>query len=125
MNRVPAMDGSATEGTVSTVTLSEAAARRVAEMMAAGENAGLTLRVAVGGGGCSGFQYSFTFDDQQNDDDRVVERDGVRVLIDEMSWDFLVGSEIHYEEELIGAWFTVRNPNAASTCGCGTSFAVG
>ncbi len=119
------MDGPTIEDGQKSVTLSGEAAKRIAEMTADGEHAGMMLRVAVGGGGCSGFQYSFTFDDRQNDDDRVAERDGVRVLIDEMSWDFLVGAEIHYAEELIGSWFTVRNPNATSTCGCGTSFAVG
>ena len=108
-----------------TVTISEACARRVRELVSEGEHAGMMLRVAVGGGGCSGFQYSFDFDDTVNDDDHVVERDGAKVLIDGVSWDFLVGSEVHYEQELVGAWFTVRNPNATSTCGCGTSFAIG
>jgi iron-sulfur cluster insertion protein len=84
----------------------------------------MMLRVSVSGGGCSGFQYGFTFDDARNGDDRVVEKDGVTVLIDEMSWEFLAGGEIDYVEELIGAYFTVRNPNASATCGCGTSFAV-
>ncbi len=118
------MDG-ATQQDPNPITLSAEAAVRVATMTAEGEFAGMMLRVAVGGGGCSGFQYSFTFDDQQNADDRVVERDGVKVLVDETSWDFLAGSEIHYEQELIGSWFTIRNPNATSTCGCGTSFAIG
>ena len=94
-------------------------------MTADGEHAGRMLRVSVGGGGCSGFQYDFSFDDAPGDDDRVIERDGLKVLIDGISWDFLAGSEIHFEQELIGAWFTVRNPNATSTCGCGTSFSVG
>lgn len=107
------------------VTLSAAAAQRIGELTAGGEFAGMMLRVAVGGGGCSGFQYSFSFDGTQNADDRLIEQDGARMLIDEVSWNFLVGAEIHFEEELIGAWFTVRNPNAASTCGCGSSFSVG
>lgn len=108
-----------------TISISEACAKRVCELMAEDENAGMMLRVAVGGGGCSGFQYSFTFDDSMNDDDRLIERDGAKVLVDSTSWDFLAGAEVHYEEELVGSWFTVRNPNAASTCGCGTSFAIG
>ena len=106
------------------ITMSERAARRIQEIMTEEQNAGMMLRVAVGGGGCSGFQYSFTFDDAKNDDDRVVERGDARMIIDEISWDFLLGSEIDFVEELIGAYFTIRNPNATATCGCGTSFAM-
>ena len=106
------------------VTLSDSAVRRIREITATGDHAGMMLRVAVGGGGCSGFQYSFTFDDQINEDDHTIEKDGISVLIDEVSWDFLAGSEIGYKEELIGAYFSIENPNAASTCGCGTSFAI-
>ena len=91
----------------------------------AGEFAGMMMRVSVSGGGCSGFQYGFAFDDKQMDDDHVVERDGITVLIDDMSWEFVVGSELHFAEELIGSYFVMRNPNAASTCGCGTSFSIG
>lgn len=119
------MDGTTTQDTAQKVTVSEAAARRIKVLTTDGEHKGKMLRVAVGGGGCSGFQYSFTFDDAVTDDDRTAERDGIRVLIDDMSWDYLAGAEIHYEEELIGSWFTIRNPNATSTCGCGTSFAIG
>ena len=106
------------------VTLSESAARQIAHIMSADDNRGMMLRVAVSGGGCSGFQYGFTIDDATQADDHVIERDGVRVLIDDTSWGFLAGAEIHYDEGLIGAAFKVRNPNASSTCGCGTSFAV-
>ena len=106
------------------VTLSDSAVRRLKVLATEQEFAGMMLRVAVGGGGCSGFQYSFTFDDQVNEDDQVIEKDGITVLIDEMSWDYLAGSEIGYKEELIGAYFSIENPNATSTCGCGTSFAV-
>ena len=115
------------EGTVAekAITISDSAVRRVRALAAGGEFAGMMLRVSVSGGGCSGFQYGFTFDDARNPDDRVIEKDGVTVLIDEMSWDFLAGGEIDYVEELIGAYFTVKNPNASSTCGCGTSFAIG
>ena len=107
------------------ITLSESAARRIGELTRDGEYMGMMLRIAVSGGGCSGFQYAFSFDDTSNDDDRLVERDGARMLVDEVSWDYLVGSEIHFAEELIGSYFTVRNPNASSTCGCGISFSVG
>ncbi len=106
------------------ITMSERAARRILEIITEEQNAGMMLRVAVGGGGCSGFQYSFTFDDARNDDDRMIERDDARIVIDDISWDFLSGAEIDFVEELIGAYFTIRNPNATSTCGCGTSFAM-
>ncbi len=111
--------------TPQTITISDGAARRIAALTGDGEHKGMMLRVAVGGGGCSGFQYSFTFDEAAGPDDKVIEHLGVSVLIDDMSLDYLAGAEIHYEEELIGSWFTVRNPNASSTCGCGTSFAIG
>ena len=107
------------------ITLSESAVRRIHQLTCEGEYEGMLLRIAVAGGGCSGFQYGFSFDGDRNDDDRLVERDGARLLVDEVSWDYLAGSEIHFAEELIGSYFTVRNPNAASTCGCGISFAVG
>jgi iron-sulfur cluster insertion protein len=107
------------------ISVSEGAARRIRELNGQEEFRGMMLRVAVSGGGCSGFQYGFSFDDTANPDDHVIERDGTRVLIDAVSWDFLVGAEIHFEDGLIGAYFTVKNPNAASTCGCGTSFAIG
>lgn len=107
------------------VTISDSAARRVRALAEAEGAAGLMLRVAVGGGGCSGFQYAFSFDDSAAAEDMVFQRDGVKVVIDETSLEFLGGSEIDYVEELVGSYFTVRNPNAASTCGCGVSFAVG
>lgn len=107
------------------ITISDSAVRRIRELEQAGNSAGPMLRVAVGGGGCSGFQYSFSFDESQDGDDKVFARDGVRVVVDDVSLEFLAGSEIDYVEELVGAYFTVRNPNAASTCGCGVSFAFG
>lgn len=82
------------------------------------------LRVAVTGGGCSGFQYNFTLDDARLDDDLVVERDGATVLIDPVSLDFLKGAELDFTDDLIGAAFKIHNPNATSSCGCGTSFSV-
>ena len=107
------------------ITMSQSAARRINELAGDGEYKGMKLRVSVSGGGCSGFRYGFDFDASQNDDDRLIERDGAQVLIDEVSWDFIAGSQIDYAEELIGSYFTISNPNAASTCGCGLSFAVG
>lgn len=107
------------------VTISESAVRRVRALTSEGEFKGMMLRVSVSGGGCSGFQYAFSFDDAPVADDHVIVRDGVSVLIDDVSWEFLVGSELHFAEELIGSYFTLRNPNAASTCGCGTSFSIG
>jgi iron-sulfur cluster insertion protein len=83
------------------------------------------LRLAVQGGGCSGFAYGFSFDDEKRADDVAIEGHGVTVLIDEVSLEYLSGSEIDYVEELVGAAFTVRNPNAASSCGCGNSFSLG
>ncbi len=107
------------------VTVSQSAARRMSELAGDGEYKGMMLRVSVSGGGCSGFRYGFAFDATRNADDRLIERDGAKVLIDEVSWDFIAGSEIDFAEELIGSYFTISNPNAASTCGCGLSFAVG
>ena len=82
------------------------------------------LRITVSGGGCSGFQYGFTFDPARNEDDRLFERDGAQVVVDEVSLELLNGSEIDYVEDLAGASFAIRNPNAASSCGCGNSFSV-
>jgi iron-sulfur cluster insertion protein len=100
------------------------AAKRVAALIAQEDGAGLMLRVAVSGGGCSGFQYGFSFDDTVNADDHTFERDGVTVVVDEVSLDLLAGSEIDYVEELIGASFQIRNPQATSSCGCGSSFSI-
>lgn len=106
------------------VTVSESAARRLAEIVAAEGDPGMALRVAVSGGGCSGFQYGFTLDDTVNEDDVIIERDGVKVVIDSVSIDLLAGAEVDFVEELSGAAFRIRNPNAASSCGCGNSFAI-
>jgi iron-sulfur cluster assembly accessory protein len=106
-----------------TVTLSERAARQLAAILKA-EPAGTYLRVSVLGGGCSGFSYSFDLDRSRTDDDLVVERDGAGVLIDSVSLDLLRGSEIDFVDEMIGAAFKVKNPNAKSSCGCGVSFSV-
>ena len=105
------------------VTLTERAAKRIAEILK--EEAGEPmLRVAVTGGGCSGFQYDFCFDDSRAEDDLLIARDGARVLIDPMSLDFLKGAEIDFVDEMIGAAFRINNPNATSSCGCGTSFSI-
>jgi iron-sulfur cluster assembly accessory protein len=85
---------------------------------------GSALRVAVLAGGCSGFQYKFELDETRRDDDLVIERDGARVLVDPASLDLLGGAELHYANELMGSYFLVRNPNATSSCGCGTSFSI-
>lgn len=107
------------------VSLTEAAARRVALLREQEQAGSASLRIAVSGGGCSGFQYGFSFDDQKNDDDVVFERDGVSVVVDEVSLELLGGAEIDFVEDLMGASFQVRNPNAASSCGCGNSFSIG
>ena len=100
------------------------AANKVKELIAEEGNADLKLRVFVSGGGCSGFQYGFTFDEVKNDDDTVLEKSGVTLLIDPMSYQYLVGAEIDYSEGLEGAQFVIKNPNATSTCGCGSSFSA-
>jgi len=105
------------------LTLSPAAAKRI-QAIGAQEGRPLMLRVAVEGGGCSGFQYQFELVDQANDDDLRVERDGAAALVDEMSLVLLKGSEIDFVDELAGAEFRVRNPNAKSSCGCGVSFSI-
>lgn len=105
------------------VTLSERAARRIAEIIGS-EREHKVLRVAVVGGGCSGFQYTFDLDTGTNDDDTVIERGGATVAIDADSLRFMAGSEIDFVDDLIGAAFQVRNPNATAACGCGTSFSI-
>lgn len=105
------------------VVLSVAAARKIAEI-AAGEPAGAGLRVAVEGGGCSGFQYDIAIAPAPNPDDTVIERDGARLFVDPVSLPFLLGAEIDWVDELIGASFKVKNPNAKSSCGCGVSFSL-
>jgi len=105
------------------VSISPSAARRVAAILAK-EPPGTMLRVAVNGGGCQGFSYDYTFEANRADDDLLVERDGARVLIDPVSIEYLQGSEIDWVDALIGASFQIRNPNAKSSCGCGTSFSL-
>jgi iron-sulfur cluster assembly accessory protein len=105
------------------VTVSERAARRIGEILKS-EPAGTMLRVSVEGGGCSGFQYKFGMEREQAQDDLVIARDGAVVLIDPVSVQYMAGSEIDFVDDLIGASFKVKNPNATASCGCGTSFAL-
>jgi iron-sulfur cluster insertion protein len=106
------------------LVFSDSAAAKVRELIVEEGNDALKLRVFVTGGGCSGFQYGFTFDEVQNEDDTVVNKAGVSLLIDAMSYQYLTGAEIDYTEGLEGAQFVIKNPNATSTCGCGSSFSV-
>lgn len=105
------------------VAVSARAVAKIAKILAK-EPAGSMLRVAVNGGGCSGFQYDFSITGDQDADDLVIEKGGIKVLIDEVSLDFLKGAEIDFADELIGAAFKINNPNATASCGCGTSFSV-
>jgi iron-sulfur cluster insertion protein len=108
----------------SPLIFTDSAATKVKDLIAEEGNDALKLRVFVTGGGCSGFQYGFTFDESINDGDTAVEKNGVTLLIDPMSYQYLVGAEIDYTEGLEGAQFVIRNPNATTTCGCGSSFSV-
>ena len=103
---------------------SDSAVEKVRELLLEEGIPDLKLRVFVQGGGCSGFQYGFTFDDVVNDDDTTVDKSGVQLLIDPMSFQYLVGAEIDYKDDIDGAQFVIRNPNASTTCGCGSSFSV-
>ncbi|MEZ5446576.1 MAG: iron-sulfur cluster insertion protein ErpA [Gammaproteobacteria bacterium] len=108
----------------SPLNFTDAAAAKVRQLIDEEGDASLMLRVFVQGGGCSGFQYGFTFEQSLGDGDTVVEKGGVRLLIDPMSYQYLVGAEIDYSEGLEGAQFVIRNPNASTTCGCGSSFSA-
>ena len=100
------------------------AANKVKELIEEEGNPNLKLRVYITGGGCSGFQYGFAFEEESSEDDTVVEKEGVKLLVDPMSFQYLVGAEIDYDEGIQGAQFVIRNPNAQTTCGCGASFSV-
>jgi len=106
------------------IKISDTVVGKVSEMLAEEGDPNLQLRIFVTGGGCSGFQYGFAFDDERKDDDIRVVKDAITVVIDAMSLQYLMGAEIDYEDKLDGARFVIRNPNAASTCGCGSSFNV-
>ena len=106
------------------LVFTSSAANKVRELIVEEGNDALMLRVFITGGGCSGFQYGFTFDENITDGDTVVENNGIKLLIDPMSYQYLLGAEISYTEGLEGAQFVIRNPNASTTCGCGSSFSV-
>ena len=106
------------------IVFTDSAAAKVADLIAEEGNPELKLRVFVQGGGCSGFQYGFTFDEITNEDDTTMTKNGVSLLIDAMSYQYLLGAEIDYKEDLQGAQFVIKNPNATSTCGCGSSFSA-
>ncbi|HVE90564.1 MAG TPA: iron-sulfur cluster insertion protein ErpA [Burkholderiaceae bacterium] len=106
------------------LVFTDAAAAKVKNLIEEEGNNDLKLRVFVQGGGCSGFQYGFTFDEVVNEDDAWMEKNGVTLLIDSMSYQYLVGAEIDYKEDLEGAQFVIKNPNATTTCGCGSSFSA-
>lgn len=106
------------------ITVTEAASRKVKQLVDEEQNDQLKLRVFVTGGGCSGFQYGFTFDEKQNDNDMAIEQDGVKIVIDALSFQYLMGSEVDYTEGLQGSRFIISNPQAKTTCGCGSSFSI-
>jgi iron-sulfur cluster insertion protein len=106
------------------ILFTDSAAEKVRQLIDEEGNPDLKLRVFVQGGGCSGFQYGFTFDEESGEDDTVMQKNGVTLLIDAMSYQYLIGAEIDYKEDLEGAQFVIKNPNAQTTCGCGSSFSV-
>jgi iron-sulfur cluster insertion protein len=106
------------------VTIEQTAVTKIKSLLADEEAQGLKLRIFVSGGGCSGFQYGFTFDENQNDDDFIVEESGVTLLVDAMSMQYLSGAIIGYKTSLMGEQFEIKNPNATSSCGCGSSFSA-
>ena len=106
------------------ISLSASAARRIAELISKDEYSGMKFRVSVSGGGCSGFQYGFGFDDKTEADELVVERDGAKMVVDSMSLMYLAGSEVDFIENVGGSYFVINNPNATSSCGCGSSFGI-
>jgi iron-sulfur cluster insertion protein len=124
MNAIAEPLGSATDELPLPLVFTDSAAGKVKELVDEEGNPDLKLRVFVQGGGCSGFQYGFTFDEVVNEDDTQMAKNGVTLLIDAMSLQYLMGAEIDYKEDLQGAQFVIKNPNATTTCGCGSSFSV-
>jgi iron-sulfur cluster insertion protein len=106
------------------INISESALNKIADIMAEENNPKIKLRTFVQGGGCSGFSYGFTLDEEQNEDDFVVDKEGIVILVDSMSMQYLQGANIDYKDDLSGSQFVISNPNAQSTCGCGSSFSV-
>lgn len=120
-------DGSQDAVEPAAIVVTEAAAEQVKELLndeGMKDEPIIGLRVFVQGGGCSGFQYGFVFEETQNDDDSIIEQNGVKFIVDELSYQYLVGSVIDYKKEIFGARFEISNPNVSTTCGCGSSFAV-
>ncbi len=109
---------------VTPIIFTQAASAKAKALITEEENSELKLRVYVTGGGCSGFQYGFTFDEKQAEDDLIIEREGVSLVVDALSFQYLVGSKVDYREDLDGSRFVVENPNATTTCGCGSSFSI-
>jgi len=108
----------------SDLTISESAVERINQLLASKDNPDLMLRVFIQGGGCSGFQYGFQFDEDKQDDDIAIEQAGIRVVVDMLSLQYLGGAEIDFKDDVMGSRFLVNNPNATTTCGCGSSFAI-
>ncbi|MGH1542937.1 MAG: iron-sulfur cluster insertion protein ErpA [Arenicella sp.] len=119
-----AMTDNLTTSQASPLEFTTNAASKVLELIKEEDNQDLKLRVYVQGGGCSGFQYGFTFDEEQQEDDTAVDKDGVRLLVDPMSFQYLIGAKIDYKDDMEGARFIINNPNASTTCGCGSSFSA-
>jgi len=107
-----------------TLVITESAVAKIADLIAEEGNPELKLRTFVQGGGCSGFQYGFTFDELTNEDDFIIEKGGITLLVDALSMQYLTGATINYKEDLAGSSFSISNPNASSSCGCGSSFSV-
>ena len=124
MNAISQPLAADTDALPAPLVFTDSAADKVRQLVDEEGNPDLKLRVFVQGGGCSGFQYGFTFDEVVNEDDTTMEKNGVTLLIDSMSYQYLVGAEIDYKEDLEGAQFVIKNPNATTTCGCGSSFSV-
>lgn len=124
LGSVAPMDTMTSIPTGPSLTFTDAAALKVGDLIALEDNDDLMLRVFISGGGCSGFQYGFTFDEEIQEGDRQFENQGVTLLVDPMSIQYLIDAEIDYKEDLEGSRFVIRNPNAATTCGCGSSFSV-
>ena len=118
------MTDTPTIGTPLGMNFTDAAAGKVKNLIQEEENENLKLRVFVTGGGCSGFEYGFTFDEDLEEDDTAIEKDGVQLVIDPLSFQYLVGAEVDFKEDLQGSRFVVTNPNASTTCGCGNSFSI-
>jgi iron-sulfur cluster insertion protein len=118
------MSDTSTVVTEDPIVFTDSAVAKVKELIEEEGNPNLKLRIFISGGGCSGVQYGFTFDEAVNDDDTVVEKNGVTLLIDPMSFQYLTGAEVDFQDDLNGAQFVIKNPNAVTTCGCGSSFSV-